>query len=424
MMKVTKEPGILGTFDPVVTPSDLPSDPEELVASIMDPARRGELYPLYHRLREVAPVHHSSNPALHGAWAITRFDHTEELFRGDVAVNDPAVTEGFNHGDGAFYETMRNMLVFVDSKAHARLRRLVVRAFTPRSIAKVQPITQSIADELLDAVAADGGMELVSQYAYLLPIKVIAYILGVPESDFSVVEDLAWNFARAGEKTVSAEVARRGDDAARGFNDYFEHLVARRRAEPADDLISGLIAAEQDGDRLSHTELVAQCILLLQAGHETTADLIGNSIIALFPHPDQLDRLRGDLELTKPAVEEFLRYDGSVQINHRLLLDDVTLGDVTVPAGDIVYCFLGAANRDPDRFENPDRLDISRDIGHHLAFSFGAYYCIGASLARTETAVGVRTLLDRFPTLHPARDTSEWRNTLQLRGPQELAVAW
>jgi cytochrome P450 len=238
------------------------------------------------------------------------------------------------------------------------------------------------------------------------------------------VKQLAWDFARAGEKIVSPDVAKRGDDAARGFIALFEDLVEQRRSQPTDDLISSLVQVQEDGDRLSHAELVANCILLMQAGHETTQDLLGNAVVALFREKEQLARLRSDLGLVNQAVEEFLRYDSSVQINHRLLLRDVTLGDVTVPAGDMVYLFLGAANRDPAHVEEPDRLDITRPPQHHLAFAFGAYYCVGASLARTEMAVGIRTLLDRFPGLQPAHDTFEWRDTLQLRGPRRVEVQW
>jgi cytochrome P450 len=287
-----------------------------------------------------------------------------------------------------------------------------------------RPIAQRVTHELCDAVEADGGMELVDQFTYELPFNIIAHILEIPEEDFPEIKQLAWDFARAGEKTVSDDVAARGDIAAQGLVDYFTGLVERRRADMGEDLLSSLIAAEEGGDRLNHTELVANCILLLQAGHETTQDLIGNAMVALFRNPDQLARLREHPELVKGAVEEFLRYDGSVQINHRVVLEDVVVGDTTIPEGDMIYTFLGAVNRDPQRWPDPDRLDVTRDVGHHIAFSFGAYYCIGASLARTEIDVAVGTLLERFPGIHPAGDSFTWRNTLQLRGPQRLDVAW
>ena len=223
---------------------------------------------------------------------------------------------------------------------------------------------------------------------------------------------------------MTPEVARRGDDAARGFEAYSVNWPSCRRLAPTGDLLSALLEAEADGQRLTHTELIANCILLLQAGHETTQDLLGNAQVALFRDRDQLRLLRAEPGLMKGAAEEFLRYDTSVQINHRVVLDGMAVGETTVDQGDMIYIFLGAINRDPDRYRDPDRLDITRDPNHHLAFSFGAYYCLGAALARTEIAVGIQTLLDRFPGLRPTTGSFEWRDTLQLRGPLRLEVTW
>jgi cytochrome P450 len=426
MHNAVKAAGIPASFEPVDwNPSGLPTDPDEVVAWMLDPRTRGELYPLYHQLRRVAPVHKCPPDVFHGAWLLTRFDTVDELFKNPRAVNDPEVVEqSFHHTDGAFYEVMRNVMIWQHPEPHQRVRSLVWRAFTPKAMERWRPIAQRVTDELCDAVAPDGGMELVEQFSYELPFNIIAHILEIPEADFPEIKQLAWDFARAGEKTVTDDVAARGDIAAQGLVDYFTGLIERRRADMGDDLLSSLIAAEEDGDRLNHTELVANCILLLQAGHETTQDLIGNAMVALFRNPDQLAQLREQPELTKNAVEEFLRYDGSVQINHRIVLDDVTIGDVTVPEGDMIYTFLGAVNRDPDRWPDPDRLDVERDVGHHIAFSFGAYYCIGAWLAGAELVVGIRPRLDGVPAVHPASDAFEWRDTLQLRGPQRLDVAW
>ncbi len=251
-----------------------------------------------------------------------------------------------------------------------------------------------------------------------------AHVLGISEEDFPLIKAWAWDFARAGEKTVTSDVSARGDEAARGLTAYFSELAEVRRAGLGDDLLSSLLVAESDGDTLTRTELVANLVLLLQAGHETTQDLLGNAQVALFRHPDQLTLMREQPDLTKNAVEEFLRYDTSVQISHRVVLDGARLDGTEIPERAMVYTLNGAVNRDPDRFAEPDRLDITRDIPHHLAFSFGAYYCLGAALARLETAVGTRALIDRFPTLRPATGWFEWRDTLQLRGPQTLAVTW
>ena len=418
--------GLTATYEPVDwSPAGLPEDPDEVIDQLMDPRRRGEVYPLYHQLRRVAPVHKCRPEVLHGSWILTRFADTDELMKSPDAVNDSRVADqAFNHGDGTFYGVMKNAMLFTDTASHRRMRSMVVRAFTPRAIARWRHIAERVANELCDAVQSAGGMELVEQFNYELPFNVIAHILGVPESEFPRVKQLAWDFARAGEKVVSADVAKRGDDAARGFIELFGELADQRRSHPTDDVISTLVQIEDGGDRLSRTELVANCILLMQAGHETTQDLLGNAMVALFRSPQQLALLRDRPELMKQAVEEFLRYDGSVQINHRLLLNDMTFGDTTVPAGDMVYVFLGAANRDPAQFQDPDRLDITRPAQHHLAFAFGAYYCVGASLARTEIEIGIRTLLTRFPDIRPAEPTFQWRDTLQLRGPRHVEVQW
>jgi len=426
MEGAVKAPGIPASFEPVDwQPHGLPRDPDEIVAAIMDPLKRGELYPLYHQLRRVAPVHRNRPEMLHGGWTFARFAEADALFRNPRVVNDPAVIdEAFAHGDGSFTNVMRNVMAWLEPEAHARIRDLVRAAFTPRAIARFRPIAEKVAHALCDRVETRGHMELVEDFNYELPFNVIAHILGIPEEDFPRIRSSSWDFARTGERVVSDEVARRGDMAARSLVAYFAELIEARRGAPGEDLLSALIAAEERGDRLRHTELVANCILLLQAGHETTQDLLGNAEVALFRHPDQLRLLRERPELTPNAVEEFLRYDGSVQVNHRVMLDDTEVAGVVVPRASMVYFFLGAVNRDPERFRDPDRLDLAREIPHHLAFSFGAYYCLGASLARIETAVGIRTLLDRFPGLRPARDGFEWRNTLLLRGPQRLDVAW
>jgi len=422
----TKAPRVPASFEPVDwSPPGLPTDPDEVMAWIVDPARRGELYPLYAQLRRIAPVHRCPPELFHGAWMITRFDDAEALLRDPRVVNDPAVVdEAFTHGDGSWTEVMRNVLIWQDPEPHQRVRNLIKSTFTPRAMSRWRPITEMVVGQLLDAMAADGHAELVEQYNYEIPFNVIAHILGIPEQDFPLIKSWAWDFARAGEKVMTPEISARGDEAARRLTSYFADLAEDRQARLGDDLLSSLLVAESDGDTLTRTEVVANLVLLLQAGHETTQDLLGNAQVALFRHPDQLALLRARPELTKNAVEEFLRFDASVQISHRVVLDGAHLDGADIAPRGMVYTLNGALNRDPARFAEPDRLDITRDLAHHLAFSFGAYYCLGAALARLETAVGIRALLDRFPTLRPATDGFEWRATLQLRGPQALHVTW
>ena len=419
--------GILARFDAEAASTVVPADPEDILASVFDPQRRGELYPLYHALRDIAPVHRTQHRNLRGVWVISDFDDALELYRNPRAVSDPATAEHFNHGGkgGPFYQMLKQMMLFLESEQHAHVRRIVMKAFTPRAIARVAPIARDIAATLVADVAADHRMDLVDQFAYRLPLRVIAYILGVPEADFATIETFAYDFARGSELAVDETAqSRRADTAALGFREYFEQLIARRRHEPRDDVLSALMAAEDDGRHLDFDQLVATCVLLLQAGHETTSDTIGLSLIALFRHPDQMQRLRQDPTLTKGAVEELLRFDSTNQMNNRLLLEDVRLGDVHISAGEQVAILIGAANRDPKQFENPDVLELTRPIGLHLAFAFGAYYCVGNALARAELQVALRTLLDAFPALRPAGETFRWRDTLRNRGPAELLVEW
>ena len=423
-----RDVGVVGRFEPA-RPADAPlaADPDVLIAQLFDPAARGELYPIYHALRAAAPVHRTTDPHMNGLWAVTRFADALELYRSPHAVSDPATAEHFNHGGkrGPFYQMLKQMMLFLESEQHADVRRIVVKAFTPKSIAKVVPVTQTIADQLIDGVAARREMDLVADFAYRLPLQVIALLMGIPEVDIAHIETLAYDFARGSELAVEeTDQSRRADEATLGFHDYFEHLIAHRRNDPRDDVLSALIAAEDDGATLNFDQLVATSVLLMQAGHETTTDTIGNSLVALFRNPIQLGMLRDIPALTKSAVEELLRFDPTNQMNNRLLLEDVRLGDHVVPAGDQVSIFIGAANRDPAQFRDPDSLRLDRVMGQHLAFAFGAYYCVGNALARAEVSVALRTLLDRLPGLRPAGETFVWRTGLRNRGPQELRVAW
>jgi cytochrome P450 len=426
-MPAVREAGIVAHFEQASQPLDLPSDPEEIVACLFDPQRRGELYPLYHQLRRIAPIHRTDDPHMRGVWLVSRFDDAMAIYRNPRAVSDPAMAEHFNHGgqNGPFYQLLKSMMLFLDSDAHARVRRITMKAFTARAIAKLRPVTVHLAGSLLDAVVARGHMDLVSEFAYELPIQVIAQLLGVPPADFPVIKEFAYDFARGSELSpVETDRTRRADAAALAFRDYFEHLLAKRRRDPEDDVISALVAAEDEGVRLTHEDLVSTAVLLMQAGHETTTDATGNAMVALFRHPDQLALLRDSNGVTKNGVEELLRYDPPNQLNNRLLLEDLEVGDVRIPAGDHVGVLIGAANRDPEHFPVPDRLQLGRPTPSHVAFAFGAYYCLGNNLARTELDVGLRSLLDRLPGLRPATDMFEWRNTLRNRGPQELRITW
>jgi cytochrome P450 len=419
-------PGITRLIHPE-PPGPVPEDPEELVACILDAERRGELYHLYAALRSLAPVHATASAALpEGCHVLTSHRAVDRVARSAAAVNDPATAEVFKHGGagGAFYRMMANAMLFLDKPAHDRVRRLVWKAFTPRAVAPLRALTEQVAHELIDAVEPDGAMDFVEGYAYPLPIRVISRLLGLGGDDRVVVEQWAWDFARAGDPmSATPEIVERGDRAAEAFHAFFERILAERRRRPGDDLLSALAVAEDGGDRLSVEEAVATSVLLVQAGHETTADLLGNALVALFRHPDQLARLREDPSVTADAVEELLRYDTVVQMSMRLLVDDLDVDGVRLPAGGFAALVYGAANRDPEVFPDPDRLDLARRPSH-LSFSAGAYHCLGHALARTELQGALRVLCDRRPTIRPAGPTFEQRRTARLRGPQALPVAW
>ncbi|HUP76656.1 MAG TPA: cytochrome P450 [Acidimicrobiales bacterium] len=403
-------------------------DADAVLENILDAETRGELYPLYARLRELAPAHRSTSARLPlGCWVLTSFRNVDRVARSAGAVNDPATAKVFDQdgtGNGAFYRLMRDAMLFLEKPAHDRVRKLVYKAFTPRAVAPTRELTEQIAHELIDRVAAARSMDFVRDFAYPIPIVVIARLLGLPDDAEPRIEEWAWDFARAGDPmSATPDIVERGNCAAEGFTDFFDDALRQRRAHPADDIMTTLVHAEDGGETLSHHEAIATSVLLLQAGHETTADLLGNGMIALLRNPDELRRLRNDQSLLPSAVEELLRFDPSVQMSMRFIRESVEVDGATLPAGSMAALVYGAANRDPAVFDDPDVLRLDRGPVH-LAFSAGAYYCLGNALARTEIQAALRVLLDRLPTIRAGADTFVQRRTMRLRGPQQLRVAW
>jgi len=327
---------------------------------------------------------------------------------------------------GPFTEMARRFLLLTDPPDHERLRRLVVRAFTPRTVDALVPRIEAIADELLDGLAPDHGGDLLASYAYRLPVIVICELLGVPAADHerfaAWVPPLVTGFDAAA--ALSRGVLRRADEAALELDGYLRSLIEARRADPTDDLISRLVAAADGDDRLSQDEVVAFVALLLVAGHETTANMIGNGLVALWSHPEQLARWRDDEAGRVPAVEELLRFDSTIQMTQRITLAPVSLPGGTIPAGRLTLLLVAAANRDPERFTDPDRLDLGRDEGPSLSFGFGIHHCLGASLARAEVAIGLGRLIDRLPGLATEVDALRWRNNLVFRGLEAFPATW
>ncbi|MBI4561578.1 MAG: cytochrome P450, partial [Candidatus Rokubacteria bacterium] len=299
---------------------------------------------------------------------------------------------------------------------------------TPRVVEGMRPHIREIVDGLLDKVQDAGTMDVIADLAYPLPITVICEMLGVPGSDRNRLRGWSLDIARSLDAIglpADPEVVARGVVARRALAEYFrDGLIAERRKRPQADLLSALIAAEEQGDKLSEGELLATCNLLLVAGHETTVNLIGNGLLALLRHPDQLNALREAPSLIESAVEELLRYDGPVQRTARIPNTDVEIDGRKIAKGEMVVALIGAANRDPAHFPDPDRLHITRGASDHVAFGWGIHFCLGAPLARAEAQIAIGTLLRRVPGLTLATTAPEWRETSVLRGLKALPVAF
>jgi cytochrome P450 len=319
-------------------------------------------------------------------------------------------------------EMQRGWMLLKDPPDHTRLRTLVHKAFTPRMIERLRETIQTYTNSLLDTAQESGKMDVIEDLAFPVPVTVIADLLGVPASDRETFRRWSRDLAHTLELTDVEEIYVRGSGATVEFAAYFRELAAERRRIPREDLLSALVAVEAEGDRLTEDELIAMCILLLIAGHETTVNLIGNGTLALLRNPDQFRKLQEDPALVKPAVEELLRYDSPVQMTTRWVMEDLEFNGHPMKKGQQVATLLGAANRDPERFENPDTLDITRDDNHHLAFGNGIHFCLGAPLARLEGQIVIGTLARRFPKMELTTDSPPYRDTYVLRGLQNLPV--
>ncbi len=390
--------------------------------NFFDPAFLADPYPVYQQLRADDPVHR--HPL--GFYVLTRYDDVAGFLR-DARFGKGgyrALIEG-RFGAAADGPRLALSMLFRDPPDHTRLRALVSRAFTPRVVETLRPHVQDIVDRLLERVDGVGRMDVIEDLAYPLPITVISELLGVPVDQADRVKTWSRDVARALDAIVlpvGAEVIERGRRATGEMADYFRGLIAERRRRPGPDLLSGLVEAEEAGDRLTEDELLATCVLLYVAGHETTVNLVGNGLLALLRHPAEWQHLRDDPALLPGAVEELLRYDGPVQRVGRIAAGDAEIGGAAIPSGTLVVGLLGAANRDPAQFADPDRLDVTRAEPRHLAFGSGIHYCLGAPLARLEAQVAIGTLLRRFPALTLAVARQTWRPSSTLRGLEALQV--
>ncbi|MEU2027057.1 cytochrome P450 [Streptomyces sp. NPDC016469] len=392
-----------------------PAPVHDLGAALLTPEARRDPYPLYARMRREDPVHRSPQ----GVWYLTRYADVEAAL-GDLRLSNDRdrMTRAYSALGGDLKEFSRltdrlgRVMSNTDPPDHARLRKLANRAFTARRVEALRDRVETLVDRLIDA-AVDAGpeMELIEAVASPLPMSVVCELFDIPEEDRPRVRDWFRRFGRLSEDLAKSEAA------IDQYEDYLSGLIRRRRREPGDDLISALVATQTHDDRLTDSELLSTCFVLITAGDETTTHLITNGVLALLRHPDQLARLREDPGLMRGAVEELARYDTVTQAIVRVVAQDLEIGGRTLREGELVYLFLGATNRDPERFEDPDRLDLTRPGNRHLSFGHGPHFCLGGPLARLQTEVAVGTLVRRLPGLRPADGAElDWRpNPLQRR---------
>jgi cytochrome P450 len=392
----------------------------------LDPAFIADPYPFYHRLREAAPVMRSPL----GFWLVTRYEDAALVLRDRRFGKDFVANMQRRYGEKAMAEPAvaslaRTMLV-LDPPDHTRLRGLVVKAFTARRIADMRPRIAKLVDEQLDRVAGKGKMDVMADLAHRLPVIVICDLLGIPEDHrgpFLAGSNV--NGRILDPVPMSREEMDQANANTQMAGMYFSQLCELRRREPQDDLTTELVRAEEAGDKLTTEELQANIGLLFGAGHETTTNLIGNGLLALHRNPDQWERLKQEPALIPGMVEELLRYDSSVQLTARVAHEEVELGGVTIPAKENVIVLLGAANRDPAQYADPDRLDVTRQNVRPLSFGGGIHHCLGAQLARLEAELVFSRLVERMPNLVlPEMGNPSWKRNFTLRGLSRLPAVW
>lgn len=395
---------------------------EQFFVDAMSPAFRDDPYPLYDAYRSEEPLLRVDATI----WFALAHPDVVSLLR-DPRLSSDETRAATEVGRAEPGPAMDRSLLFMDPPDHTRLRGLVSRAFTPRRIADLRDAVAAMTTELLDDIASTPSgtvVDLVEALAYPLPVRAICALLGVPESDEPRFRSWSAALTRAIDPSVlrTAEDDRAIADAEVALAAYLDDLVARRRRRPSDDLLSGLVAVEADGDRVSTAEVIGLASLLLVAGHETTVNLIGNGVLGLLRHPEQLERLRRCPELLEGAIDELLRFDSPVQLTQRIATEDLALAGRHVRAGDEIILVLGAANRDPAAFPRPHELDVTRDARRHVSFGGGIHHCLGASLARMEAELAIGALLTRFRRVELAGEPTR-RPTFTLRGLETLPVA-
>lgn len=391
-----------------------------------DPAFQANPYPIYHQLRSVEPIHQSFK----GMWVVTRYADAKAVLRDPRFCVDKMPNNVKNKGHylkqkdfNTLAQAIDKWLIFLDPPEHTRLRGLISKAFSSTSINFLRPQIQQITDELISKVRHKGFMDIISDFACPLPCNVIAAILGIPVEDWFKLYHWSDELSNILDPLRSLEDYEQMNKVAQEFTDYFKSLIAQRKKSPHQDLLSALITVKEQNNKLSEEEIISVCMLLFFTGEETTVNLIANGMLALLRHPQQMQQIKTQPMLIQSAVEEILRYDSPIQITTRVATEDVVLDGVTVRCGEKVLVVLGAANRDPAQFPDPDRFDITRANNSHLAFADGIHYCLGAALTRIEAEIAINTLV-QLPDLKLSPDKLEWRNKVAFRSLKALPVTF
>jgi cytochrome P450 len=401
------------------------SKPPLSLYQLLDPHVLANPYPLYERLRTEAPVHW--DPYLH-AWVVTRYADVVTVLHHFSANRTPTPEQFAAIGLaelGPLAQVMVKQMLFMDAPDHTRLRGLASTAFTPARVESLRSHIKEILDNLLEPLLDTGRMDVIADLAAPLPAIVTAEMMGVPTSDANQLKDWSADFAEVlGNFQHNPDRASRTLKCVEEMTSYFRDAISRMRTEPREGLINALLTAEIDGDRLTEEEIIANCIVTMVGGQETTTNLIGNGVLTLLRHPDELERLRNDLTLIPSAVEELLRYESPSQHTARICREDTELGGKLIHKGQAVIAVMGAGNRDPERFPHPDRLDLGRTDNRHLAFGWASHFCFGAPLARIEGQLTFEAIVRRMSNLALETGDLVWRDNLGLRGLTSLPVTF
>ncbi|MGN6694331.1 MAG: cytochrome P450 [Aquihabitans sp.] len=410
LREINKRPRVAPVLDVLLKPFNL-----------FSPELNADPYPAYEAVRAKGPIvfHRGLN-----AWMVTSFELCEAAFRSAVSVDRGDlfdVVPPWSKLSQPERETFTKSVLLLDPPDHTRLRRIVSRAFTPRNIERIEPRIDEIARKLVDKVRHERTVDLFESVFAPLPIYVIGELLGIPEHDWPRLKEWSDEYAKVIDPVDAFDV-REMSSALSEMKEALDGWIDLRTADPGDDLLSQLIAAEDEGGRLSRAELQSMVALLMTAGHETTSGLLGNAVVAMADRPDLRDRLAHDPAIAAPAVEELLRYDSPVQNTDRIVLEDMELGGKRIKKGITLFLAIGAANRDPQQFENSNQLDFDRKDIRSLSFGHGIHHCLGAALARLEARIVLPLVCEAFPDHRVQHTGIKWKRSMTLRGPIELPI--